>query len=190
MSDAVETVETEQKSTLEGKSADELIEIIRETRKEAKERRLKEKEVSEKLSQLEAKIGEEEQNKKIAEGKKDEVILELQQKLKLKDDEYKPVIEKATKYDEYDSAKRDELKESLQDSWMTSFDTMPLIELEKLASKLTNVKLPDSDNGSNKKPSPKEYFTLEELKTLTAQELANKDTLAKANKSLEYHSKK
>lgn len=190
MSDEAKAVEAE-KSTLEGKSADELIEIIRETRKEAKDRRLKVTELSDKLSGLEAKINEEEQNKKIAEGKKDEVILELQQKLKLKDDEYKPFIEKATKYDEYDSSKRGKLKEALSDGWLSSFETMPLIELEELASRFNaGVKLLDSDNGANKKPAPKEYFTMEELKKLTQKELADKEILAKANKSLEYHGKK
>ena len=183
--------EDSSQSKLKELSADELIDIIHETRKEAKERRLKEKELSEKLSTLEAKIGEEEQNKKIAEGKKDEVILELQQKLKTKDDEYKPFIDKASKYDEYDSSKRTKLKETLKDNWLPSFENMPLIELEELASRLNSgVKLLDTDNGANKKPPPKGHFTMEELKRLTPNDLADKEILEKANKSLEYHSKK
>jgi hypothetical protein len=197
MSDEVKKIESSQdepeaqKKSLEGKSVDELLDIIKSTRNEAKERRLKEKELSDKLAELQSKFEQDEQAKKIAEGKKDEVILELQQKLKTKDDEYKPYIEKATKYDEYDSSKRNQLKEILKDDWLSSFENMPLIELETLASKFSfGVKLPDTDNGKNKKGVGKDYFTMEELKRLTPSELADKDVLAKANRSLEIHSKK
>lgn len=197
MSDEVKKIESSQddpegqKNTLEGKSVAELLDIIKTTRNEAKERRLSEKELKDKLTQLEAKLSDDEQAKKIAEGKKDEVIAELQQKLKTKDDEYKPYIDKATKYDEYDSSKRTQLKEILKDNWLSSFDNMPLIDLETLASKLSfGVKLPDTDNGKNKKGVGKDYFTMEELKRLTPSELADKDILARANRSLELHSKK
>ena len=192
MSDKEEVVgTTEAKSTLEGKTADELIDIIRETRNEAKNRRLKEKELTDKLTEFETKFADEEQKKKIAEGKKDEVILDLTEKLKQKDKEYQPVIDKAKKYDEYDTTKRAKIKEVLANDWMPSFDNLPLIELEELASKLNhNVKLKDSDNGQGKAKPGKEYFTLEELKGLTPQQLKDKDILAKANKSMEFHSKK
>ena len=180
-----------QKKTLEGKSSDELIDIIRETRNEAKNRRLKEKELADKITELEAKVTQTDQDKLLAEGKKDELIETLKTQLKSKDDEYKPFKEKASKYDEYDAAKRTKIKEILSDDWMPSFDNLPLIELEELASKLnSNVKLKDSDNGTNKAKPGKEYFTLEELKRLTPKELADKDVLAKANKSMEFHSKK
>ena len=185
-----EQLEAEKKS-LEGKSTDELLEIIRETRNEAKQRRLKEKELNDKLAAFEAEKEQEAQQKKIAEGKKDEVILELQQKIKAKEEEYSPFIEKAKKFDEYDSSKRNKIKSTLGDGWLTSFDNMPLNDLEELAVKLNpDVKLIDSDNGKNKKASGKEFFTLEELKALTPEQLRDKDILAKANKSMEFHSKK
>jgi hypothetical protein len=179
------------KDQLSDLSTEELVKIIKETRSEAKERRLREKELNDKITEFETKFETEAQNKKIAEGKKDEVILELQEKLKLKDKEFEPLKEKATKFDEYDATKRNKIKSILGDGWLSSFDTMPLVELEELASKLnSNVKLLDTDNGSNKKNSAKEYFTMDELKRLTSTELLNKETLEKANKSMEFHSKR
>ena len=184
-------VETEKKDTLSELSTEELVKIIKETRSEAKERRLKEKELNDKILEFESKFETEAQNKKIAEGKKDEVILELQEKLKSKDKEFEPLKEKATKFDEYDMTKRNKIKEVLGDGWLNSFNTMPLVELEELASKLnSNIKLLDTDNGAGKKHSTKEYFTMEELKRLSPQELQNKETLEKANKSMEFHSKR
>jgi hypothetical protein len=192
MSEEVKTAEPEKKeSGLENLNPSELIEIIKETRSEAKTRRLKEKELSEKLAEYENKFTLEEQNKKIAEGKKDEVISELMEKLKSKEKEYEPFVEKAKRYDEYDSSKRTKIKSVLGDNWLTSFETLPLSDLEELASKLNNdLRLVDSDNGKGAKPSPKEYFTMEELKGLTPKELQNKEILEKANKSMEFHSKR
>ena len=179
------------KSKLKELSTDELIDIIHDVRQEAKQRRLKEKELNEKLEAIEAEKSQQEQDKKIAEGKKDEVILELQEKLKKKDEEFKPFVDKAKLHDDYDSSKRNAIKEVLSDNWLASFENMPLAELEQLASKLnSDVKLLDTDTGKNKKKAGKEFFTVEELKTLTQAELADKDILAKANKSLEFHSKK
>jgi len=179
------------KSKLKELSTDELIDIIHDVRQEAKQRRLKEKELNEKLEAIEAEKSKQEQDKKIAEGKKDEVILELQEKLKKKDEEFKPFVDKAKLHDDYDSSKRNAIKEVLSDNWLASFENMPLAELEQLASKLnSDVKLLDTDTGKNKKKAGKEFFTVEELKTLTQAELADKDILAKANKSLEFHSKK
>lgn len=189
--DAAKKLEDSSKSKLKELSTDELIDIIHDTRNEAKQRRLKEKELNERLEAIEAEKSTQEQAKLIAEGKKDEVILDLQQKLKKKDEDFKPFIDKAQKYDDYDSSKRGKLKEVLTNDWLESFNSMPLIELEELASKLnSNVKLLDTDDGKGKKKVGKEFFTLEELKTLTPKELADKDILEKANRSLEFHSKK
>lgn len=190
MSETVQAVETDKKDSLSELSTDELVSIIKETRNEAKQRRLENKELSDKIASFESKLAEEETQKKLAEGKKDEVIMELTEKLKNKEKEFEPFIEKAKKYDEYDKAKRDSLKEVLKDNWMESFNTMPLMDVEKIASKLThNVKLPDADNGTNKSNPTKEIFSLEELKKLTPEQLRDKDILKKANKSMEYHAR-
>lgn len=180
-----------EKKSLEGKSATELIDIIRETRTEAKERRLKNKELEERLNLIETDKQKAETEKKIAEGKKDEVIAELQKKITDQEKDFEPVKEKAKKYDDYDAAKRADLKSKLGESWMDSFNMMSLIELEKLATKLDpNIKLADHDNGTNKKKQEGEYYSLDELKALTSKQLSDKDILAKANKSMEFHSKK
>jgi hypothetical protein len=180
-----------EKSTLEGKSVGELLDIIKSTRNEAKERRLSEKELKDKLAQLEAKLSDDEQAKKIAEGKKDEVILELQQKLKIKDDEYKPFIDKATKYDEYDSSKRNQLKEVLKDKWLPSFDNIPLIDLETLASQLSSgKKLLDTDNGKSKQHISEDVFSLEELKHIQVSDYTDEKIYDKVKRSMEYHNSK
>lgn len=140
-----------QRKSLEGKSVSELIEIIRETRSEAKERRLKEKELSERLAKIESDKTEEENKKKIEEGKQNEVIIDLQNKLKVFE-------EKAKRYDEYDLAKRTKLKGVFGEKWLPSFDkpeVIPLIELEDLASKIINDKSFDGgDDGKGKKKQP------------------------------------
>jgi len=183
--------EVKESKSLEGKTATELIDIIRETRTEAKERRLKNKELEERLNSIETDKQKAETEKKIAEGKKDEVIADLQKKIEDQTKDFEPIKEKAKKYDDYDAAKRADLKSKLGESWMESFNTMALIELEKLATKLDpNIKLVDTDNGTNKKKLEGEYFSLDELKALTPKQLSDKDILAKANKSMEFHSKK
>lgn len=144
-------LEAERKS-LEGKSTQQLLDIIFETRSEARDRRLKEQELSKRLEKIESDKTEEEKKKKIEEGKQGEVITELTDKLKKAE-------EKAKKFDEYDSTKRVKLKEIFGEKWMPSFEkpeVVPLIELEDLASKLTNSgeSLLDSDNGKNKKQQP------------------------------------
>lgn len=148
MSEKAETVETEKKDALSELSTDELIGIIKETRNEAKQRRLKEKELQDRLDSIESEKNKAEQDKKIAEGKKDEVILDLTKQL----DEIK---KKASQWDEYNTTKRGQLKDQLKDNWLDSFDLLPLSELEILASKFNKgTALADTDNGLNKKKQP------------------------------------
>ena len=134
-----------EKKALEGKTATELIEIIRETRSEAKERRLKTKELEDRLKTIEDEKQKQEQDKKLAEGKKDEVIQDLQKK-------YDEAAKKATQWEDYNKKKREKIKEGMKDNWLDSFELIPLDELEKLASKFEiNSSLLDSDNGKGKK---------------------------------------
>lgn len=156
--------------TLNDLSPDELVEIIRQTRSEAKQRRLKERELEDKLAGIEIEKSKQDQAKKIAEGKKDEVIQDLTKQL----EELKP---KATEWDSYNKSKRDTIKDVLKDNWIDSFNLMPLSDLEKLASKFKpGESLLDSDNGSKKKGSltkieglKKDYQLAEQRKDLKAQ---------------------
>jgi hypothetical protein len=133
---------------LEKLSVPELIDIIRETRSEAKQRRLKEKELSDRLEATETEKTKSEQDKKLAEGKKDEVITDLTKQLEA-------VKTKASEWDKYNETKRAQIKEQLKDNWMDSFGLIPLSELEILASKFNkDVKLLDSDNGTGKAKQP------------------------------------
>lgn len=137
-----------EKNKLDDLSVPELIDIIKETRSEAKQRRLKERELQEKLEAIESEKTKQEQDKKLAEGKKDEVIIDLTKQLE-------DVKKKASQWDEYNSVKRGQLKDQLKDNWLESFEIMPLSELEILASKFNKgATLVDSDNGSSKKKQP------------------------------------
>lgn len=141
--------ENEQKESdnkLESLDAAELVKIIKETRSEAAQRRIKEKELEAKLSELTSQKEKEETDKKLAEGKKDEVITDLKNQL----ESYKS---KADKFDSYDKSKREQIKTNLGDEyWLPSFDAMPLNELEQLATKFNKGEtVPDTDSGNNKK---------------------------------------
>ena len=162
--------ESKKESKLEELGKDELIEIVRSTRGEAKNYRLELKDIKTQLAELQTAKEKEITDKKLAEGKKDEVITELTGQLaSLKD--------KAERYDSYDKNKRNALKEQLgEDNWLKSFDTIPLEELETLASKFTNTKdLPDTDSAKQVKKQPGKlealYKDLELAKT-------KKDTVA------------
>lgn len=164
------------------------VNLVRETKSEAASRRIELKELNEKYAKLTSDF---ETEKKSLTDSKAQEIAALQQQIKDKETEYEPFKEKAAKYETYDAEKRAAIKESLGDKWLTSFDTIPLFDLEKIHSNLSpDNKLIGSDNGKGKKIPDKEFFTMDELKALTPQQLADKDTLAKANKSMEFHSKK
>lgn len=132
------------KDPLEGKSVSELIEIIHETRSEAKARRTREKELSDRLSSYEAKQNELEQSKKIAEGKKDEVISDLTKQLE-------SVTKDAEQWKKYFGTKKTKIKESLKENWLDSFDLLPLEDLEALELKFNNSStLLETDGGKKK----------------------------------------
>lgn len=136
------------KQELKDLSVPELIDIIKETRSEAKQRRLREKELADRLEAIEAEKAKSEQEKKLAEGKKDEVIIDLTKQLE-------DIKSKASQWDEYNKTKRTQLKDLLKDNWMESFETLPLNDLENLASKFSkDATLLDTDNGNNKKKQP------------------------------------
>ena len=136
------------KSTLTEKSTDELIDIIHSTRSEAKGYRLDLKGVKEEIEALKGVKDKEEQDKKIAEGKKDEVILELSEKLAT-------VETKAKEWDSYNTKKRETIKTLIGDNWLDSFSVIPLSDLESLAHKFNGAKdAIDIDGGITKKTTP------------------------------------
>ena len=136
-----------EKKSLEGKSNQELLDIIFETRNEAKQRRLDNKKIQEELEQIKSKQNEAEQQKKIAEGKKDEVIKELSDKLTIAE-------KKAKEFDSYEGKRREQLKVVIgEDNWLNSYDKIvPLEELEILASKFNGKSLEDTDVNRKKIP--------------------------------------
>jgi hypothetical protein len=171
------------------KSADSLVELVRTTRAEAGAKRIDLRDLQEKYQQ--DKTNFETEKKTLLETKQkeiDDAIKAIEEKYK----DFEPLKEKATKFEAYDAEKRKAIKEVLGDKWLSSFDTMPLLDLEKVFNNLMpDNKLTDHDNGKGKKHTDKEIFTMEELKKFSQAELmADKDLLAKVNKSLTFHNKK
>ena len=170
------------------KSADSLIELVRTTRAEAGAKRIDLRDLQEKYQQ--DKTNFETEKKTLLETKQKEID-DAKQAIEDKYKDFEPLKEKATKFEAYDAEKRKAIKEVLGDKWLTSFDTMPLLDLEKVFNNLMpDNKLTDHDNGKGKKPSEKDIFTMDEIKRFTQKELmADKDLLAKVNKSLQFHNK-
>jgi hypothetical protein len=135
--------ETDRHEKLTSLSDEEKVNEILALRSEAKERRLKEKEISEKLSEFEKKQADEIEKDKKAKGKYDEIITDLKKKL----EEFEPL---ANKYKEYDETKRQKIKESLTEKelWIESFAKLDLSELEALDEKFSKTpkKVPTDDS--------------------------------------------
>lgn len=147
----------DKKSQLDTLDKTELIEIIKSTRSEAKNYRLTKKELEEKLAQIEKDKSEEIQKKKIEDGKKDEVIAELNKKLS----ELEPV---ANEYKQYQSSKKEALKERLGDKWLDSFNNLPIGDLEILAEKFSiPIKLSDTADGNGLSPKNESLTDEEKL---------------------------
>lgn len=170
------------------KSTDTLIERVVSVRKEANNYRIELKEFQEKFNEAQTKW--ESEKKALSEAKEQE-LLALKKQVEDKEKEYEPVKEKAAKYEKYDAEKRNAIKEALKDKWLPSFEVMPLFDLEKIFNNLMpDNKLIETDNGKGKKASEKEYFTMDEIKSFTTNELKRDDKLfEKVTKSLEYHNK-
>ena len=150
MAEVIEQVEESTTSTLDKLDPTELVSIIKDTRSEAKKYRLELKAIKDQLSGFESAKEQAEQDKKIAEGKKDEVIQELSGKLS-------STQKKAEEWDNYQASKREALKGKIGDNWLESFVNLPLIDLEKLADKFNgSTTLVDTDNGQGKKLGQRE----------------------------------
>lgn len=141
-----------QKDALEAKSAEELISIIKETRSEAAERRVKNKELESKIEELQTSIDNVTQKEKLADGKKDEVIQDLTNKLNEAQSKVKDYESTVNKWNEYETTKREAFKKTLGENWLDSFESLPLTDLEKLSSKFQGKALLETDNGQGKKP--------------------------------------
>lgn len=136
--------ESEKESDLGQLTQDEYLAEIKKLRAEAKERRLSNKELKEKLAEFETQKEELEKQKLIDEGKKDELI----KKLEDENSKYKADSEK---YGKYREAKISKFKESLGDKWKDSYSNLPLEDLEGLVSAFVEKpsKSTDVDGGGD-----------------------------------------
>lgn len=125
-----EAKHAEEHSKLLGLTPEEYIQMIRETRAEAKEKRLKLKEATEKLSAYE-KAEADAKEKDMKEKGKYKELIEAKDKLI---SEYEP---KVKEFEEYINKKKDAVKKDLETAgvWTESFNKLPLTELEAIAEK-------------------------------------------------------
>jgi len=127
---------------LKGQSVDKLVSIINDTRSEAKDYRLDLKAFKEELEGLKGDKEKEEQEKQIADGKKDEVIAGLNEKVV-------GLTKESDKWNDYNTKKRAKVKEEFGENWLESFTLMDLNDLEALRDKFNVKPNPEGDNGAN-----------------------------------------
>ena len=144
-----ESIEEKEKSvvTLDDLSADELRQILRETRSEAKTYRISLRELQKRQEQLDADKRKEEEDKLKQKG-------EYQKLLDAKEKEFEAIKPKADAFDELRLSEIDEAKKSLGDKWLDEYANLSLPALRKTvtALKAQLIKIPGTDNGGGGDP--------------------------------------
>ena len=157
-----------QKKSLEGKSADELIDIIRQTRSEAKDRRLKERELEEELQKMKDAQKAKEEAKLKEDGKLKELIEAKEKELSNFQSEVTTYKTKAEEFEQFKQSKIDDAKKKLGDKWDEDYSKLSLTALDKLVNSLTlEGKNINVDKGS-KGDEVKIELTEEQKKTARA----------------------
>lgn len=132
--------------TLNELSPSELIEIIRQTRSEAKEKRLLNKELSERIAEIDKAKSLEEQKKLEEEGKFKELLTAKEKEIETLNQTLKP---KADEYDKFRQEEIEAIKKVLGDKWDDEFSNLSLPALRKMAVTLSKKPDPKLDAGSN-----------------------------------------
>jgi len=149
-----------QKSELTKLAQDELVDIIRQTRTEAKNYRLELKSLKEKQQEFDTQKRKEEEDKLKAEGEYQKLLAERERELEA----IKP---KADAFEKLRLAEIDETKTELTklDKWDEEYSNLSIPALRKLRSSLlkTNGKPEDVDDGKPADP-PKVTLTAEQRK--------------------------
>lgn len=143
---AAEAAAEKEGLTLNELSPSELIEIIRQTRSEAKEKRLLNKELSDKLAKIDQDKALEEQKKLADEGKFKELLTAKEKEIETLNQTLKP---KADEYDKFRQDEIEQIKKVLGDKWDDDFEKLSLPALRKMAVTLSSKKDdPNLDKGS------------------------------------------
>ena len=150
-----EQLEAERKS-LEGKSTQELLNMIFETRGEARDRRLETKKLQEEIEKFKSKQTKEEEDKMKQQG-------ELQKLLELKEQELASLKPKADEFERLRTSEIEEAKKTLGDKWDEEYSNLSLVALRKMVSVLSaKAADPNLDNGKNDdKPSKQVVSSVE-----------------------------
>jgi len=130
----------EKEDDLEKADLKELLTMIKDLRKENAERRVTNKKYEEKLKDLDKQKEKDKQTALEEQGK----YKELYEAELAKSTKYEPIV---NEYTEYQNKKREQYKKDFGDTWIESFSSTPLSELEVLHSKLTKSK--EETNTSN-----------------------------------------
>lgn len=134
-------------ATLDDLSADELKDIVRQTRAEAKTYRLSLRELQKEKEQFETAKKTEQENKLKADG-------EFQKLLSEREKEIQSMKPKADAFEQLRQAEIEEAKKSLGDKWDDEYQSLSIPALRKTTSLLSSSKMKVDDVDDGKIPDP------------------------------------
>lgn len=134
-------------ATLDDLSADELKDIVRQTRAEAKTYRLSLRELQKEKEQFETAKKTEQENKLKADG-------EYQKLLAERDKEIQSIKPKADAFEQLRQAEIEEAKKSLGDKWDDEYQSLSIPALRKTTSLLSSSKMKVDGVDDGKIPDP------------------------------------
>lgn len=151
--ESVDQKKTEDQSQLKDLGNDELIDIIRSTRKEAGSYRTELKKLKEKQDQLDAEKRKEEEDKLKAEGDYKKLLAD-------KEKEIESIKPKADAFEKLRLDEIEDAKKALGDQWLDEYSNLSITALRKTVQSLTKVKtkVDGVDDGRAKDP-PKVELT-------------------------------
>ena len=135
------------KATLDDLSADELKDIVRQTRAEAKTYRVSLRELQKEKEQIEAAKRTEQENKLKADG-------EFQKLLDEREKEILAIKPKADAFEQLRQVEIEEAKKALGDKWDDEYQTLSIPALRKTTSLLSNSKVKVDGVDDGKIPDP------------------------------------
>ncbi len=134
-------------ATLDDLSADELKDIVRQTRAEAKTYRLSLRELQKEKEQIESVKRKEQEEKLKADG-------EYQKLLAEKEKEIESMKPKASAFEQLRQVEIEEAKKTLNDKWDDEYETLSIPALRKTVSLLSTSKLKVDGVDDGKIPEP------------------------------------
>ena len=136
------------KVELNKKSVEELAELLSSTRSEAKQRRLKERELEDEIAKMKATQKAIDDAKLLEDGKIQELLDAKTLELTTTQSELEQTKTVAEELTTFKAAKVEDAKQKMGSRWNDSYATLPLTVMDKLANEAA-PKIAGSDNGAS-----------------------------------------